>query len=115
MLKLLSLVSLLFVYSNAAEGSQATTFMASVTDSYTLVADFSLAKLEFRHLQILNADGHPIECSEGDAVDGPVIFRVPDKFTSLTLDQFFPRGKLYCRSTHNAGPHILYVNIWGLK
>jgi hypothetical protein len=106
----------IFAFScNPAFAMQSVSYQGDTATTYQLIADFTTVTLKYRNIQVLNPDGFPIECAASGAVDADKVLIIPNKFTSITLQNFYPRGKLYCRCTQGSGPHTLTVHTWGLQ
>lgn len=91
---------------------EAASFQATVTGSYTLVANFGSLAYQHAGMQIQNEDAVALDCAASASASTPSL-RLATGFTSVTLSDIQPRGSLYCKVA--SGAHVVTVNVWGIK
>jgi hypothetical protein len=101
-----------FAFTIPAFAFPGASYSIATTNVYTQIVDFdALSPVKYRSMQILSANALPLECAGTSTAAAPFL-RMPTGFTSLTLDDARPTGRLFCRYT-GAGSGTIVVNLWG--
>jgi hypothetical protein len=108
---MLKILSVLLLLASTAQAMETQTYRTpAVTTNRTEVANFDVHPVRYKHFQILNPTAAALECARTPT--GDTVLWVPAGFTSITLDDAKPTGRLYCAFVSAAREVV--VQIWGL-